>query len=141
MPNIAKLEAVLDQIRMHPETHNQVYWGKKKTGCHTAYCFAGWTCVLEGYTDFDWELWRHTPVELAECVKVDGAYRTIGAFAAEILGLSSNYANVLFSGTNTFDELELMVKNISNGDHITHNIERFAKLNAELEAIWEQTNG
>lgn len=123
MANIEKLEAVLDYIRTHPEEHDQGTWAAK-TDCGTAMCFAGTAVMLAGY-EFVWdcgidgtfsahlcrvppghpdELCRWGQDELAEIPKV----------AQRELGLTNDQKNWLFFHSDTLDDLEAAVKDITN---------------------------
>jgi hypothetical protein len=35
-------QKILDQITMHPETHNQDFWENASSDCGTTRCIAGW---------------------------------------------------------------------------------------------------
>lgn len=111
MANIAKLEAVLGQIKAHPEQHNQKFWAKK-TECGTSYCFAGWAVVLEGGYEID--LASRGPDGVKFAVTSSGRTRHICGIAKDILGLNMTDAMTLFHQANTVDDLERMVKNLAN---------------------------
>lgn len=130
MANIAKLEEVLDYIRTHPEQHNQDWWAQR-TACGTAQCFAGWAVVLDGYRIAWWD-----DSTMAECCVVPDthphaldallvtgteeplasgeALAAICPLAEDILGLTREQSNELFSAANTIDDLERIVKDIAN---------------------------
>lgn len=48
--NNALFFAVANQIRLHPEAHDQAWWGHE-TECGTSHCIAGWATVLDGRQD------------------------------------------------------------------------------------------
>lgn len=104
MRNIPLLEATMTQIKDHPELHRQesIF---ADADCGTAGCFAGWACLLNGYTRQG-----HGAVRTADGI-------VSGWFAAQdALGLNHNEALVLFSSGNTRSMLELMVKDLVNGE-------------------------
>lgn len=48
-PNFELMHDVLDQLRLHPEQHDQSHFRVvDDEGCGTTMCFAGWTCQLAG---------------------------------------------------------------------------------------------
>lgn len=116
MANIEKLEAVLNQIKAHPESHNQEVWAEK-TECGTAYCMAGWAVALAGY-EFDWHSDGTTSSVITERTATSTHYELIEEVATVVLGLDFCDAVELFHSLNTVDDLELMVKNLSNGEPI-----------------------
>jgi hypothetical protein len=116
MANIEKLEAVLDHIKMHPESHNQEVWAEK-TECGTAYCMAGWAVALAGY-EFCWRSDGTTSSVITERTATSTHCELIEEIATAVLGLDFRDADDLFHSLNTVDDLELMVKNLSNGEPI-----------------------
>jgi hypothetical protein len=118
MANAAKLEAVLDHIRMNPKEHDQSQWAEK-TPCGTTMCFAGHTVVREGYR----LEWRMTPPRegtnpntAAYCKEPDGRFELISVAATKILDLTYSQATALFSVAKTFDDVEKTVKDIINNN-------------------------
>lgn len=137
MADVAKCEAVLDHIRMNPETHEQRYWGAKKE-CGTAYCFAGWTCVLNGNADFEWKSGKifgcDDANEYADEVAFGDTTISVRGLAKILLDLTWQEADTLFAAENTVDDLEIMVKNLANGDPITKNVpDLLVRIVRELE--------
>jgi hypothetical protein len=134
MANVEKCQAVMDHIRMNPELHNQRYWGTK-TECGTAFCFAGLTCVLNGHTNFEWRSGDVYGVSAAksyaELVIVDQVKMHVRMLAASLLDLDWHESHVLFGTQNTVDDLELMVKNLANGDPIDRHVEVRCEINVE----------
>jgi hypothetical protein len=109
MRNTALLEATMQDIIDHPELHNQgVFF--ENTECGTAMCFAGNVCDRTGWM---WD--RNKPV--AEVVKQGVRLRPDFAAMRE-LGLTAEEATVLFESINTREMLELMVKDLVNGDRM-----------------------
>ncbi len=112
MPELNKplLEKVMTHINDHPDVHDQEVWTVNPDyydpsnieNCGTAACFAGWTCLLSGYTSRDVE---------------------VESKAVELLGIEWDDAGVLFHSDNTREDLNLMVKDLMNGE--------------ELDEVWE----
>lgn len=106
--NTALLEQTMQYINDHPEKHHQALYFDS---CGTPMCFAGWAIHLSGHTmreaaeSFDWP---HCPVGISPT----------GAFAAKLLGLNQREACHLFSSTNSRPALELMVKDLVNGERL-----------------------
>jgi hypothetical protein len=103
-PNIPVLEAVMTQIKDHPELHDQGSWFAE-TDCGTAMCFAGWACHLSGMKQLRMDChFVHTP----------WGEMTARRAAQRVLGLTEEQQAVLFSGGNSRAMLELMVKDLAN---------------------------
>lgn len=113
-PTMSRLElliAVRDQIRDHPETHDQRSWGRRNH-CGTVACVAGWT-VLIGGEDFEWmdaddavipdgptsdaSTWLHPAWDITEL--------SISQQARELLGLTWGEARWLFHEARSYDEV------------------------------------
>lgn len=94
--NVELLEKTMQHIMDHPDKHDQAdYW----TACGTPSCFAGWALHFAGLSQE--QVWRI------------GATRRV---AAAVLGLTEQETLVLFSPLNTRPMLQLMVKDLINGD-------------------------
>lgn len=108
MTNIALLETVLTHIQDHPETHDQTEWL-----CGTSACFAGWAALLSGYQ-------KVHPMTATYVVKSGEDYAPdhVREVAERLLDLSPSDSDVLFSATNTAEDLSLMVKDLSNGERL-----------------------
>lgn len=104
MRNLALLERTMTQIRDHPELHEQGVWFAPME-CGTAACFAGWVCLLSGYEPVGNEL-----------VETPGGWEAVPFAAEDLLGLNAAEADVLFDSRNSRHMLELMVKDLVNGD-------------------------
>lgn len=78
--NLAKFDAVLAQIKAHPETWNQGAWH-----CGSAHCFAGWLQVMGGYE----ESWDYAPAD-----------------ARSELGITAVEAEWLFDACRTIEDFE-----------------------------------
>lgn len=103
MRNVPLLEEVMHHIKDHPETHDQSTY-LSQNDCGTAGCFAGWAWLLSGQEYF----------------KIDSARDALRVFdgAREVLGLTDREATALFSPGNNRSVLELMVKDLANGDDL-----------------------
>lgn len=123
MPNTELLERVLQHITDHPEAHDQTTWARPDPDCGTAACFAGWTCSLAGYQLVPSHNW-------AAQVIVNGERRSIKHTATELLDLEPAQARTLFAGGNTLVHLQMMVKDLVNGEQLR-----------ETEAYWEEARG
>ncbi len=108
------LEQVMTHINDHPDVHDQENWvinpdqydPSNIENCGTAACFAGWACLLSGHT--------------SKTVDVESK-------AVELLGLDWDDAAVLFYSENTREDLNLMVKDLMNGE--------------ELDEAWRYSHG
>lgn len=87
-PNVDLLRKTMDQIREHPELHDQD-WFVSYNDCGTAHCFGGWALALTGRVRFTWR------------------------DARQVLGLNAEQALTLFSPANTRSILEQMVEDLS----------------------------
>lgn len=95
--NIELLQETMQWLKDHPELHDQSdYW----TSCGTPLCFAGWATHLNGLTR----------------QRLRDAYMQTRDYAAFALGLTRDEALTLFASGNTIPMLELMVKDLVNGD-------------------------
>lgn len=108
MRNVPLLEATMQQIADHPELHNQ-RWFITQNECGTAGCYAGWAVMLSGFNKFS--------LNGAEVV-IGGEHHNISAVAMDLLGLNIWEALTLFDARNTRAMLELMVKDLVNGDSL-----------------------
>lgn len=98
-------QAVLDQIRAHPETHNQARL------CGPTACVAGWAFELHGETE-----WVYTILHTAQWG--DGGFPArIMERAAELLGLKKNDATALFFYT-TNEQAVHALEYLAKGDKI-----------------------
>jgi hypothetical protein len=76
--------------------------------CGTAMCFAGWTAWVDGYTDVDssgWMVDRVTGEKLAQ--------QEIEGHAKESLDLDWEWADALFDGSNTLEDIELIISHLT----------------------------
>lgn len=106
--NTELLERTMQYILDHPERHDQVNY------CGTSQCFAGWAAHLEG-----WKIVSTFPA----VVEKNGVRRQVGGLAKELLGLTNVEANTLFGGDNARYELQLMVKDLVNGESMRDKFE------------------
>lgn len=107
MRNAMLLEQVMQQIKDHPELHDQGPFFSQKE-CGTAACFGGWACLLSGYTPNRYGYF-------ATAITPSGDIVQPWEEAQCLLGLSSEEADTLFSPSNTRHALEMMVKDLVNG--------------------------
>lgn len=111
MRNIELLEQTMRHIKDYPEAHDQSHWM-----CGTTACFAGWAAVLAG--------WSMEKIQ-------DNIGRRAGA---ELLGLTYDEAGTLFSALNNVEMLELMVKDLVNGDALREPDEYLAEICEHAES-------
>lgn len=95
--NVELLQQTMQYIKDHPERHQQDIWTNQ---CGTAACFAGWAAMLSG-----WAAWQVHNFEM-------------WTRGANLLGLTYTEARILFDTGNTAPMLELMVKDLVNGDQL-----------------------
>lgn len=106
MRNVELLEKTMQYILDHPEKHAQGLW---TNGCGTAACFAGWACYLAGFRNHEND---------SDCISYYGEPYHVGDLAQRLLGLTFKERRCLFYGVNTRAELELIVKDLVNGDEL-----------------------
>jgi hypothetical protein len=102
MANLEKLKALHHHITTIPDGWNQEFWGEQRE-CGTAYCMAGWTCVLEGH-QMKWKVVDAYESPFKEATQLVTG-EDIDTKAAEILGLSEDYADRLFYCTDNASAL------------------------------------
>jgi hypothetical protein len=95
--NVELLQRTMQHIKDHPKQHRQ---GMVMDYCGTAGCFIGWAALLSG-----WSVQRVRFAPMVEC-------------GAELLGLTQIETMILFDAENTMPMLELMVKDLVNGDKL-----------------------
>jgi hypothetical protein len=104
-PNLDLLRRVLRQIDDDPKSWNQSYWATK-SDCGTAYCFAGWACVLSD-NQIDWSrrtvTWSDDVIVAMSVVDGD----TIGTKAMHALRITQGEAQDLFRQFNTREHLDI----------------------------------
>lgn len=125
MTNIDALDQAMTFIVDHPDKHDQRTWV-----CETGACLAGHVTLLNGYRAVSHYDGFVVEIDSMADLVVDklvadaaspGRLRYAGArkvreVAVEILDLEDIDAEVLFGGANTIDQLQLMVKDLSNGE-------------------------
>lgn len=118
----------LDLIRLDPKHHLQGTWR-----CGSGQCYAGWTAIAAGvnwYTDDVADrYYQHVvvPDGFADDFSVvlqksDGEsvrIMHVGEFAGIALGIDGSEADVLFSASNSREEIERYIKQLENGEDIT----------------------
>lgn len=107
--NVELLEATMQHILDHPKEHDQATFVNT---CGTAACFAGRAALLSGWT-------------VAQIT-----WAPMWSSGAELLGLTFTETWTLFKGDNTIPMLELMVKDLVNGDKLRRPNE-YAKLTGD----------
>lgn len=120
--NVELLEKTITFIADHPEQHEQDVWISE---CGTTACFAGWALRLNGVAS----------TEIARLSNsFDYLYEGLGirAKAGRALGLTREETHTLFSGKNSFSALQLMVKDLVNGDQL-QNRDYYAHLAGDEE--------
>jgi len=112
-PNAPLLLKVLEHITAHPEEHNQRNWGIRRTGCGTAYCFAGWAAVMSGHE----LLWEKAPFDddvFRAFITAEG--RPIESVAQDELGLTYVQQHEMFGTRNTLRQLWQMAAVYTRGE-------------------------
>lgn len=105
--NVALLEKTMQHIIDNPEQHDQdSFWND----CGTPSCFAGWAMHFSGLTRHDVTVWYSR--------NPDSTFGANTGCAAELLGLTDEEACAMFSISNTREMLQLMVKDLMNGDEL-----------------------
>lgn len=126
MRNVELLERTMTQIKDYPELHDQGTLFVRSE-CGTAACFAGWACLLSGCT----------PAFLPETVGAlstfvldrDARLQSAWDQAVRLLNITGDEARILFHPCNSRAMLELMVKDLVNGE----NLKRPVTYREELE--------
>lgn len=104
--NVPLLRQTMDHILAFPDLHKQLHWASV-TDCGTAYCFAGWACVLSGLAADQKELEAY----MFTCRLSDG--ESIEEKAQELLGIDDYTASELFFGRNSTADLKHYVDEIA----------------------------
>jgi hypothetical protein len=137
MPNIEAIEQTLTFVQDHPEQHAQDRWI-----CETGACLAGHAVLLNGYSPihmFNEMVVKTGSPEQDRCEEAlralkakPGRFSFIEAkdllyageaehvqdVAQRLFGISGPDATLLFAATNTVEKLELMVKDLGNGEKL-----------------------
>lgn len=124
-PNKALLKKTLEQIKAHPELHNQNFWvvANEENLCGTAMCFAGHAAVLSGAENPDpkkhfIEDWYVRKDNLAYMNYEDTYqvpfkdYESVSKYAGRELGLTSEQSDWLFDSNRTLEEIESAVEEL-----------------------------
>jgi hypothetical protein len=118
MPDIARLNAVLDYITDHPEQHRQQYW-RAETECGTTMCFAGHTAALfgpeAGMTGWGKPIPMAADERMYGDVQVGDTTVDVETFACDLLGLDWDQGNALFYCMNGVDDLRRIVDDLEAG--------------------------
>lgn len=122
-PNLEELDAVIAFLKAHPTIHDQGNWAQYNGNvppkvtpaldCGSAFCIAGAVVARAGgiiQWTRSWEdFWS------ASEVIVDGANRWIESYAREVLGLTEDQSDMLFSGSNTMEDIDWIRDQIAEG--------------------------
>jgi hypothetical protein len=124
-PNIELLDKVLKHIEDHPETWEQEVWRTEEdeawvkdpeTGvevltvdCGTAFCFAGWTCQMEGGKWVDNSSLLAVPEDEIHPLR---NWILASDRAERLLGLAEYEADALFRSENTLEDIREIVAQI-----------------------------
>ena len=128
MANIELLDKVLDYIKTHPQEWRQSSWyailnpdGTLLDGdivvdepCGTAFCFAGHAAMMTGFPKpptYNGAIWTGV---------VDGREYFVDTWAARVLDLTPDQADILFESRNTLEELETIVNAIKENPEIDY---------------------
>lgn len=125
--NVGLVNKVMDHIEAHPEQHGQRNWAKivdeleyRRTGCGTAFCFAGLTIHLGGPERIRW-VWDGIRSELF--IDMDTAQiAPVQPSAQLLLGLTNYEAELFFHSYNTVSDLRAMVNALVKAEN-----QRFAR--------------
>lgn len=128
MVNIKALDAALAAIDKDPKSWEQNSWAEK-TACGTTYCLAGHIAVQSG-AQIDWQHVGLDGRETATSAFVDGEWQSIRGVAQQILGVSEEQQEVLFSAYRERDELQVL-RDALAGDPD-------ADLDEALGAYWDE---
>lgn len=104
--NVELLQQVMQHIDDHPGQHDQATWIDP---CGTPACFAGTSLLLSDMRPVPGNFFR-------VFVDRDGEVFSVPEAAQRVLGLSDVECDILFAPRNTRPMLELMVKDLVNGD-------------------------
>lgn len=112
--NVELLERTMQFINDNPQRHYQGQYFVKRS-CGTACCFAGWALLLGGMSEDDivWSTTGHGK-HIRRNTDTEDAWMA----AKNLLGLEENEWQTLFHANNTGAQLQLMVKDLVNGDVI-----------------------
>lgn len=118
--NVELLERTMQFLIDHPELHKQEEW-TVGTECGTAGCFFGWACMLSGLEPIKNLRVGHasTYVFRDDGIEVGAReYINVRNEAERLLGLTREESYDLSRGTNSREMLQLMVKDLVNGDEL-----------------------
>jgi hypothetical protein len=96
------------------EQASWINWSRSSDpgSCGTSYCFAGWACALDGYTDM-------LPMNHDEARNPNTRTTVfIPEYAAHRLGLSATQSTKLFSIENGLEDLKHLVDDICAGEDV-----------------------
>lgn len=112
MAKVKRCRILRNYLRMHPETHNQNYWGQKNH-CGTTLCAAGATIMLFGIP----HRWVLEPSSDYSFRLIAGEYEDsdmssyqVQHLAAQVLGLTNYESDKLFLTTDNETALAYLDK-------------------------------
>ncbi|MEU6674817.1 hypothetical protein [Streptomyces sp. NPDC046925] len=111
--NTDLLIEIREQITAHPETHDQLSWGRK-SDCGTTYCIAGWAAVL---TDASF-IWSHDDDEDDKIATLIDDHEAPDQYAARVMGLEYDDAARLFytlENEAALSRLDALIEKGKNG--------------------------
>jgi hypothetical protein len=123
--NTAELEAVMQHIIDNPEDWDQEMWWCESTACFAGHVAARNGCHLNVASPHPYRLrsvmtqpWNSRLTPLYDQVVDDPARKpiTVREYARDVLGLTDDEADLLFSGSNELEALQHIVKGLVNGD-------------------------
>lgn len=101
---IARRQQVLEQITVHPETHDQGSW-EYPVDCGTSRCVAGWAIHFDAPAARD--IWE-AKSEAAHRLGLNGYIATYSQVGAKLLGLGEYEADELFHGADDEEAVDLL---------------------------------
>lgn len=111
--NTELLQRTMQHLLDHPEQHDQQVWVSE---CGTTACFAGWALKLSGVDQFMTLTKCHQTNSTWQDCEYYGKTHTIQGLAQGLLDLTDEQTEILFDDFNTIPMLELMVKDLVNGN-------------------------
>lgn len=115
-PNFPLMRKVFEHIDAHPDQWEQQTYGIQTefSGCGTAFCVAGHIANFDPEVTLDWEHTSSGEVQLDYVINKDGSRETVHEFATKALNLTDREAGLLFSGSNSRKDLQLIAERIAH---------------------------
>lgn len=132
MADIERLNRALAHIEAHPEQHDQGVW-LRKVDCGTAACLAGWV-VIQEYPEAGFVRDRYDIGNTYSRVDIlpEGKAPLVDEVAFQLLGITSDQADVLFDERNTIGHLKAMRDLLAADENVYGD---------ELEAVRDEDDG